>query len=262
MPERITAVETFRQTRGYVIWATPRCGGTLLSRILTATNIAGRPEEYFFRPLEEYYSRLWCCGTFEDYLRAALSQATTPNGVVGLKFDAGDYLSHFDARLRTLSEFCNSKEPTITILRSLLGHLKFIWLMRRNKVRQCVSWLKAAQTGEWMRDVISNGNYNIKPRYDYGAIERLVNECVMREAAYQEIFDEVEIHPLTIVYEDMIEDIEGTVRRIIQYLELEMVLPIAKAEDIGMVRQADATNEEWVQRYREELQLKWPQPSW
>lgn len=258
----IAAIAAFHSNQGYILWATPRCGGTLLCRLLAATNVAGRPEEYFFRPLEAYYFNQWKCGSYSEYLYEVVKYATTPNGVLGLKLDAGDYLSHFESQLRTVPEFRYSNESFLSLLKILFGEMKFVWLTRRNKARQCVSWLRAAQTREWIRGIVEDDTRSEEEQYDFEALDRLMSECVMREAAQQEIFAELGILPLTVVYEDMVNDTTNSILRILDHLEVWPSGAIYKAEDVGMQKQADSTSEEWVQRYRAEKQERWAHIAW
>jgi len=245
----------------YWICTTPRTGGQLLGQLLRATGIAGRPEEYFWRENEPLYQQLWRVSAYSDYLRHALKTGTTPNGVFGAKMDAGGYLSHFEQQLRSLPQFSEPSRPFHSILISLFPNLQFIWLTRRNKVRQAVSWWKAVQTNEWARP---KGNRPITEsplHYDFAAIDQLVNESLLREAAWQAYFSEWQVRPLALVYEDFTEDSAGTVARVLDFLGVRepYVLPEAA---ITLVKQADAVSEEWVQRYREEKQRNWTNRAW
>lgn len=83
----------------------------------------------------------------------------------------------------------------------------------------------------------------------------------MREAGIQEFFSEAGIVPLTVVYEDFVADFEATVRRVLDFLEI----PGRDSVDIPPMRLqklADDTSEEWVQRFRRELQSDWKYKGW
>jgi LPS sulfotransferase NodH len=71
----------------------------------------------------------------------------------------------------------------------------------------------------------------------------------MREAGIQEFFSEGNIVPLTIVYEDFIQEYEKTVRKMLEFLELDtnnVEIPVP-----SLAQTADAISEEWAQRFRE-----------
>ena len=82
----------------------------------------------------------------------------------------------------------------------------------------------------------------------------------MREAGIQEFFTEGNITPLTIVYEDFVQQYDQTIRNILDYLELDsQSVTIAPP---ALAKTADAVSEEWVQRFREERQKEWTNLGW
>ena len=82
----------------------------------------------------------------------------------------------------------------------------------------------------------------------------------MREAGIQEFFSEGKIVPLTIVYEDFIQEYEKTVRKVLEFLELDTIS--IKIPSPSLAPTADDASEEWVQRFREELQNGWENRGW
>jgi LPS sulfotransferase NodH len=124
-----------------------------------------------------------------------------------------------------------------------------------------VSWCKAIQSQEWHR------LHGEKPQavdlpnaYSFDAIKHLYMECSMREAGIQEFFDEGNIVPLTIVYEDFIQQYEETIRKILEYLELDHTS--VKISSPYFAQTADDVSEEWTRRFRQELQLTWDNKGW
>ena len=82
----------------------------------------------------------------------------------------------------------------------------------------------------------------------------------MREAGIQEFFAEGGITPLNIFYEDFIQNYEGTVRTILDYLELDSKSALIASP--ALTKLADGVTEEWAQRFREERQNGWPNRGW
>ena len=82
----------------------------------------------------------------------------------------------------------------------------------------------------------------------------------MREAGIQEFFSEGKIVPLTIVYEDFIQEYEKTVRKVLEFLELDTIS--LKIPSPSLAQTADDLSEEWVQRFRQELQNGWENRGW
>jgi LPS sulfotransferase NodH len=82
----------------------------------------------------------------------------------------------------------------------------------------------------------------------------------MREAGIQAFFSEAGIVPLTVVYEDFVQEYERTVKRILDYLELDTTsVTIAPPY---YERTSDEISEIWVARFREERQQGWQNRGW
>ena len=85
-------------------------------------------------------------------------------------------------------------------------------------------------------------------------------EASMREAGIQEFFAEGNIVPLTIVYEDFIQEYEQTIHSILDYLKIDPAS--ANIDKPYFTKLADDISEEWAQRFREERQNGWPNIGW
>ena len=77
----------------------------------------------------------------------------------------------------------------------------------------------------------------------------------MREVGIQEFFAEGNIVPLTMVYEDFIQEYEKTLRKVLKFLELDTIN--VKIPSPLLAKTADMVSEEWVQRFRKECQEGW-----
>ena len=128
---------------------------------------------------------------------------------------------------------------------------RHISMTRRNKVRLAVSWWKAIQSQEWhrLRGVCPQA-IDVADHYDPDAIDHLVAESVMREAAIQEFFAHSRIVPLTVTYEDFVSKYEETVFDILGWLGLDVAT--ATVAPPAYEQLADAVSEDRVQRFRRE----------
>lgn len=134
-------------------------------------------------------------------------------------------------------------------------------MTRRNKVRLAVSWWRAIQSQEWHRlRGEKPKSVDLTTAYSFDAIKHLYMECSMREAGIQEFFAEGDITPLTITYEDFILQYEETIRNILDYLGLDHTS--IKISPPCFSPTADDISEEWVQRFRQELQVNWINRGW
>ncbi len=97
--------------------------------------------------------------------------------------------------------------------------------------------------------------------YRFDAVDYLVQDIVLREAAWQEYFHAADVTPLTVVYEDYVSAPEATVRTILAYLGVAALggwtLPTLQEQPL-----ADARSERWTQQYRSDKQANWGKKSW
>jgi LPS sulfotransferase NodH len=241
----------------YTIWFTQRTGSTLLCKALEGTEIAGVPHEWLYTWLDDQHVndsaelqiRLW-------------EQGSTTNGVFGLKHSFHE--PHFTKLIETFRKFpgCPANEVNrVRIWENALPNHKHIFMTRRNKVRLAVSWWKAIKTAEWHRlPGASPKLVDLTNAYSFDAIHHLYCECSMRETGIQEFFAEGDIVPLTLVYEDFIQEYEKTVRKVLKFLELDTIN--AEISSPLLAKTADIISEEWVQRFRKECQVGWENRGW
>jgi LPS sulfotransferase NodH len=256
----------------YLVCATPRSGSTLLCHLLEQTGVAGRPEEYFEalrhsgvpRRPHEYFdagrnpdivdhlafrempdeellpapSPLWSPATYGEYLDWALAEGTTPNGVFGAKLMWG-YLEDFAALVRGIDGFAGLPVPRL-LSRAFPG-LRYVRVTREDKVRQAVSLWKAVQTQAWN----SESAVAAEPRYDAEAIRQLVRQLIAHDASWIGYFTGLGVEPLVVTYEELAEDHEPVVRRVLDHLDVEW--PAGhRVPPPRLQVQADAMSEQWV----------------
>jgi LPS sulfotransferase NodH len=85
-------------------------------------------------------------------------------------------------------------------------------------------------------------------KYDFYAIQHLLEECSAREEAIHRQLDAWAIEPFTIVYEDLVAKFETTVRSVLEFLRV----PHAHAVTIprpAFEALADEINDAWYDRF-------------
>ena len=167
-------------TSSYLICTTPRSGSTFLSEALASTGVAGRPEEYFQqladtgqprRPVDYLGEEIAAAdlpeafsapegdfrvelmfdprrfASFGDYATWVIGTATTSNGVFGAKIMS----VYVDGLAEGLRHALGDGAPGATheVLAAALPRLRYIRLVRSDKVKQAVSLWRAIQTGAW-----------------------------------------------------------------------------------------------------------------
>ncbi len=126
----------------YIIASVQRSGTHLLCSILRSTEVAGSPGEFFLcRPGETWEER---SGTSSRaaYLEHVLQQNTTSSGAFG----AVVMWSYLDRMLQLLQDIPAYRNLAGSRLLAAVFHdPKYIWMRRRNRVEQAVSWAMACQ---------------------------------------------------------------------------------------------------------------------
>lgn len=253
-------------SQSYRIWFTPRTGSTLLCKGLEETKIAGKPGEFFNVPADSSLCEMHNVDSYHALQQKIWHLGSSTNGVFGIK-----HSSFNDRNEQIYKEICHLKQlkpsdpiELQNVLKDLFPNCKHIYLTRRNKIRQAVSWWKAIKDEQWH---IAKGEEKrntdtdfYEKEYVYPAIRHLTREALLRECSIGAYFKHQQIQPLTIVYEDMVQDFNGTLRRILAYLALDdtqaaKVTPYYRPT-------ATAESEKWVQRFRQEWQEEQGKISW
>ena len=244
----------------YLVCATPRSGSTLLCEGLKGTGVAGRPEEYYEavpetarlpRPLDYLeglddaetlallggaaapepppYSSLEGVSSYAEHLERAREWGTTPNGVFGAKvmWDHLERLGDLDERF---------------------DHPRYVWVRRRDVVRQAVSLWRAMQTQSWRHDSAGAGH---PPHYSFAALRHLVERLTEQDERWRVLLTGAPVLELT--YEEVTADLPGAIRRTLAHVGVE--LPADSSLTLPtMRRQADELSEDWVAAYARDLE--------
>jgi LPS sulfotransferase NodH len=251
----------------YLVCATPRSGSTLLCHTLASTGVAGRPEEFFEarresgiprRPREYFddapfldvsgvpdvdppapgYSDVRRVQDWREHLAGAVRHGTTPNGVFGAKV----MWMHLD----DLAAFAGSRPDAV--LEELFPGTRYVWVRRRDVIRQAVSLWKAMQTQAWRSG--DHGGRPAETQYDFAVLDHLVGRLRREDAAWAQHFAERRLAPLTLDYDDIAGDVCGATRAVLSHLGLDPA-GAAGVEPL-LERQADETSIDWAARYASE----------
>lgn len=241
----------------YFLLSSHRSGSSLLADMLTKTGVAGQPAEYFMHWRGTSHLG-WDIRDYPAYVQRVVAETTSPNGVWGVKLMTGSLggIKGFLERMETFPMF--HKLTDVEKVRAFFPNLHCLYLTRRNKIAQAVSWWKAAQNNHY-HSTAEKRMPDSPLKYDFAAIDHLVSEVMMEEAAHQAFLDEMGIMPHTIVYEDFMQDMEGTISGIIDFLGIKESYTF---EASNLIKMQDDLSEEWIQRYRQEKQANWENVRW
>ena len=234
--------------RCYVVCTIPRSGSNLLTDGLRATRRAGRPKQFFLRKFESRYgAQLGLDPTvdYPGYVRGIVNTKTSSNGVFGFKLMSW-YLDAFLAQLRDAHTFGNSATDDLALLQNAFPHLRFIYIIRRQKLRQALSTARALQTGLWK---VQEGRRTVRePQFDVELIEQSLREAERQERIWERFFQRIGVRPCQIEYESLCQDYEGTIRGVLDFLRISLPRG-ARIGPPATVRQADEVSRTWEERF-------------
>jgi trehalose 2-sulfotransferase len=198
--------------RSYIICCVQRSGSWLLAHMLADTRYAGRPSDYFDEAERKNHTREWGLpvGDLAAYVHVMRKKATTPNSVLGSKMMWNDF-----EWLR--SSFCPpaGTDPGLAFMQMAFPDPQFIWLRREDKVRQGISWWRAAVTDQW---ALRPGQQAAQPAPDVEQIIQLVQFAQRCEDGWRRWFTSTRIQPCEVVYEDLARDRLAVANRVLEFL--------------------------------------------
>ena len=224
-----------RPEKYYLICSTPRTGSTLLCRGLWDTSLAGAPHEYFHQKHMADFNVRWDTKNFEEYLSFLKKYRTSPNGVFGAK-------THYDQFIYLQSQVDMSLA---------MPEVKYIYISRRDRVRQAVSLSKAILTKRWSSEgAVDSATPN--PVYDFSHVHRGHRMILAQEANWEAFFAKQHIVPVRIIYEEFVGRYFEVIQEMLTYLGVGTISKeMIKAPQ--MKKQADLINAQWVEQYQADL---------
>ncbi len=206
--------------------------------------MAGWPDEHFLsRPLETWEER-WRCSSRAAFVEGVLRENTNSNGVFGTVV----MWSYFDRMLQLFQEipaYSNLKGGEV--LAKVLHQPKYIWLRRRNRVEQAVSWAIACQTRVWTKKTGEKRQARAVPKFDFKVIDEWIKRIEMHEAGWSNYFCENHIEPLVLFYEDVVERDRDTAKHVLEFLGLPVTAATGAVS--STLKQANQMSEQWMAAY-------------
>jgi LPS sulfotransferase NodH len=221
-----------------------RTGSYLLCEGLEWTKRAGHPREIFCPERRGMYEGEWQLPkgiALDDFLRTAIEQGTSANGVFGTKI----HYHHVEPLARE-AQFAG--EP-VQVLRNIFPDAKYIRLRRRDRRGQAISWYRAKVTNEWWRikgvqDPTLTGKV---PEFHAPEIRRREFELERQEEAWDRFFVDAAVESIAMEYEVLAANYREEIARVLAFIGEDPALAQTLPEPRLQV-QADATTEEWRAR--------------
>jgi LPS sulfotransferase NodH len=136
-------------------------------------------------------------------------------------------------------------------LQTRFPDLHYVWLVRRNAVGRAISHYRVKKTNRWQLDsrwITDDTGGEGEPGFDFDQIEAFVRIGEVEDGHWRQYFRQHNISPLELIYEEFVPDLEGTVRRVLEFLGLpagNIKVPVPTLR-----KQADDHSGEWEARYR------------
>ncbi len=265
--------------RSYIVCSTQRSGSTYLCELLDSTGVAGCPQEYFearaetglpphpgfflaglkrtgagirddLRPTDgPAYSDLRSVKDWEAHLERTFRIGTTDNGVFGTKL-MWNQLPDVEQHAAAVPEFAGL--TGIELLEHLFDMPRYVWMRRRDRVRQAISLWRALQTRTWRLEHPDADGTKPELFYSFEGIEHLRRRLSVDDDAWGRFFEFHGVPYLELFYEEDVEpDPAGAVARVLEFIGIEV--PAGWTPRARMVRQSDGLSDEWHAAYHRAL---------
>jgi LPS sulfotransferase NodH len=224
----------------YLLASVPRAGSTYLSHSLWRTGCLGAPLEYLnFEPAGPYGFASESADMQRRLWRSVLRRRCSPNGVFGLKAFAPQ-LEQLQRRDPALLE-----EVFATMLPQG-GARRVVYLRRRDRAAQAVSYARADLSGVWRKEQEGAGAQAVE--YSEEALEAAERGIAFQEAGWERMFTELKIAPLTVWHEDALADGHAVAQAVADYIGVP-IDPEAVVEVPAIEKQSEGDSREWAERY-------------
>jgi len=173
----------------YIIAASPRTGSNWLCHWLRSCN-AGTPREYLERYDHDWFAHMW---------------RASANGVLAVKI-----FWHHIAKINLHpAAYLNAHAR-------LMEPLQWVFLDRKDKLRQAVSLQRVWAGGTWSQ--CRGERVDIPLEYNRQGIDNKIRYLQLLADNWRNYFQSRGIAPLEITYEDMCADEHGTVKRVLAHI--------------------------------------------
>ena len=180
----------------YLLASVPRAGSTHFSHILWRTGCLGAPLEYLnFDPAGPYAFAAASPEAQLELWHSVLRRRCSPNGVFGLKA--------FPLQLQQLQR--TNPALLADVLETMLPRdrpRQIVYLRRRDRVAQAVSYARASMSGVWRKEQESDGAPPLA--YSQEQLEAAERGIAFQEDVWARMFHDLRIEPLAMWHEDVL----------------------------------------------------------
>jgi len=226
--------------RTYLFASVPRAGSTYFSHVLWRTGCLGAPLEYLnFEPAGPYGFAANSPQMQLQLWRSVLSRRCSPNGVFGLKV--------FPIQLEQLNHDNPALlEEVLSVMLPRGGERRIVYLRRRDRVAQAVSYARASISGVWRKDQETDSAQSID--YSQQALEAAERGIAFQQEVWTRMFNDLAIAPLELWHEDVLADPSAAAQQVADYVGV--AFNAGSAVDVPEIRkQSEGDASAWAERY-------------
>jgi LPS sulfotransferase NodH len=246
--------------RSLVICTQQRCGSTLLGEAIYFAKGLGCPLEYFH---PGFILDRWHAPNIVEYAKTLHRLRTDPSGVFSIKVFWRDLVAlvrELEPTEHSRFKGPNPRQTTESDYRRIFATVAwlmpaptFVFLKRRDEIRQAISMSVAGQTRIWRRfSTLDMLNETQPPKYDFDDIVWLLAQIQSSNAHWGNFFRANNLGFYEVYYEDLASDYEGTLRKFFAGIGR----PDAPIGPPRMHRQSDDRSEESVRRFMADFRTR------
>ena len=245
-----------RPDAAYAICTLPRSGSYLLSEALASTELAGYPAEYLNQNHDDYFRRLLGERKFADYsivFDTMLRVGTTQNGMFAIKV-LWFHLEEMRRRFAAIGQFRG--HAGLDIFRGLMPPTRYVRLIRRNKLRQAISYMRAARSKIWYvsEDAAERPVPADSEPLDIEKLHKWKGKLEAWEGDWDNALAGIGAEVLTLYYEDVEQDLDQAVRQVHDFIDVSLPAGFQVPQP-SLRRQSDALTERWEAAYHDAMEL-------
>lgn len=225
----------------YVLASVPRSGSTYLSHLLWGTGCLGAPLEYLnFLPGGHYGFASNAPEKQIAIWESVLHRRTSPNGVFGVKC--------FPMLIALLSR-SNPElfRQATAMLMPADGSARVVRLKRRDRLAHAISFARAARSDIWRRE--QEPPDGVMVEYSKAAVDQAMDELDRAETGWDPLFNSLQVEPLTLWHEDVVDCPGDAVRKVAKFLDVRLD-PAAAVAVPEVRKQAQSDSHQWAERYQ------------
>jgi len=224
----------------YLLASVPRAGSTYFSHVLWRTGCLGAPLEYLnFEPAGPYGFAAHSPQVQLQLWRSVLRRRCSPNGVFGLKV--------FPIQLEQLNrDNPPLLEEVLSVMLPRGGERRIVYLRRRDRVAQTVSYARATLSGVWRKDQERRDPAAIE--YSQEALDSAERGIAFQEEVWARMFSDLRVEPLQLWHEDVLASPAAAAQQIAKFvgvaIEQAAVVPVPEIR-----KQSEGDAPAWAERY-------------